>query len=228
MPCPPPNANLWPLAFGLLAVALTSCAPRYSLHEVTAAGFDLGAEALVGEEAGVRFAYDFWGPEGIPFVALYNATDDTLWVDLRASRARAKVGEFNLGEVLAGGPANARDIALNYPGLALRRRPLGLVLAPGTWTEFYGVPQARGPSYGGNGRREVGMYRYVIIDGSGGEHPVSHVFTDRVTERLRRREFLATSAGSPPPNLYYLDRGPQRQQAAAEVAIGISNLVWLL
>lgn len=211
-----------------VAAAVTSCAPRYSLHEVTASAFELEEEAYVTSEAGLTFAYDFWGPEGVPFVALYNETADTLFVDLVASRVSAAAGEFVLGEVLAGGPANARDIAFAYPRLRLRRRPLLLVLPPAEWTEFYGVPQVSGTMYGGNGRREVSTYRYVVTEGPGAGRAVSHVFADAVTERLRRRDFDARSAAGPRPNLYYLDRGPRRERAATELAIGLTNVLWML
>ena len=213
-----------------LATALLTgaCAPAYSLHEVSAPGFALEDEALTHAEAGLTFAYDFWGPEGVPFVAIRNDTDDTLRLDLRASRVSAAAGDFTLAEVLAGGPGEARLIRESYPDLAVERRPLALVVTPGRWTEFYGVPQVRPQRYGGNGRREEAAYTFRVVDGAGATATVTHVFRDRVTARLRRRAFLAASAASPRPNLYYLDRNPQRQQAAIEVMTGLSGVVWLL
>ena len=219
------------LACLVALAALASCSPRYSLHEVVAPGFAVEEEAYVRSEAGLTFAYDFWGSEGVPFVAVYNETADTLHVDLARSTVRTHAGEFSLAEVLSGGFGGARAVQEAYPRLVVRRRPLSLALLPGQWSEFYGVPQVDGPSfvgYGGNRRRSSSSYAYEVVDATGERRTVSHDFDDYVTERLRRRGFETATRSTPRPNLYYLDRDPHRIANALEFGTGLVNLVWIL
>ena len=217
-------------ALAPLLLLLASCSPRYSLHEVEQERSEGGVgEAFVAAEEGLTFAYDFWGAEGAPFVAIYNETADTLLLELegttiRASGARA----LTLGEVLAGESRSIVEIPLNYPSLLLSYRPPALVLAPGRWSEFYGVPQVSRAFYGGNGQRSECVYDYRVLDAAGAPRAVTHVFSDRVYARLRRRAFEDERAGVPQPNVYFLDRGPQRARIMGEAAIVLSNAIWLL
>ena len=218
------------LALVSAAALLTgvACSPAYSIHEVAAPGFDLEGEALVHADAGVRFAYDFWGPEGAPFVSVLNETSDTIVLDLRGSRVTAVGAEMSLAEVLDGGLGEARFIQDNYPRLDLVRRPLGVRLVPGQWAEFYGLPQVASRYYGGNGRRGESSYTYRLVTEAGAPATVTHVFRDRVRERLRRRSFRDLQASTPAPDWYYLDRNPQRRAIALEVFVAIGQMVWLL
>ena len=220
------------LLASLLALAmLASCSPRYSLHEVVAPGFEVEDEAYVRTEAGLTFAYDFWGSEGVPFVAIYNETADTAYVHLTRSTVRTHAGSFSLAEVLSGGFGDARAIRDAYPRLVVQRRPLRLALLPGQWTEFYGAPQVDGPSfvgYGGRRRRSSSTYAYEVVGARGAPATVAHDFSDYVTERLRRRGFETATRATPRPNVYYLDRDPHRIATALEFGTGLVNLVWIL
>ena len=224
----PAARRLAPLA---AALALASCSPRYSLHEVVAPGFEVDGEAYVREEADLTFAYDFWGSEGVPFVAIYNPGEDTVYLDLRRSTIRTSSLNLTLEEALSGGFGGARAIAEAYPRVALVRRPLRAALLPGQWTEFYGLAQVAGPGvvgYGGNRRREESTYDYALVHADGRPASATHVFSDYVSERLRKRAFVAATAATPRPNLYYLDRDPKRVAMALEMSTGFLNLLWVL
>lgn len=212
-----------------LLLLLASCSPRYSLHEVSASGFEVEGEAFVATEEGLTFAYDFWGAEGAPFVSIYNETADTILLELEGSTVRASgTRALTLGEVLAGESRSVVEISLNYPTLLLCYRPPALVLAPGRWSEFYGVPQVSRAFYGGNGQRSECVYAYRLLDAAGAPATVTHVFSDRVYARLRRHAFEDERAGVPRPNVYFLDRAPQRARIATEVVVALGNVMWLL
>ncbi len=211
------------LAIGLLP----SCAARYSIHEVRASGFEVQRDAYVSEDSTLVVSYDFWGVDGVPYISFYNASRDTLELDLRTSTVDGGWSRQSLGRVLGGGTSGYSDLVYNYPGMRFSPGGNSLYLLPGQWHSFYGMAQHPGAPYGGRRRTGRSVYDYEVYSGSE-RLTYTHVFTDRLQERMSRRVFKrygdATAAG----NVYYCDRGPQRGLLAMEILTAVLNVAIFL
>ncbi len=141
LPAHLPRSILHLLVYAALAtLGLSACSPRYSIHEVRATGFENVGDGYLRSDSLLTVAYDFWSPNGVPYVSLYNESTESLELDLQLSTVDGSWGRETLSRVLQ-----------DQGAVGFRQNTL--VLLPQQWTSFYGVPQQAQQSFGTNYRQ---------------------------------------------------------------------------
>ncbi len=227
--------RLQTVGLGVLLLTLAaSCSPRYSVHEVKAPAFLVEEDSWMAPDTSLYFAYDFWSDTGQPYISIFNPGTDTAYLDLGSSRIRnANEGRIDFLDLLAGFPnASWRDAAYAYPSIQItkdRAKP-ELILAPKSWTSFYGLAPCvyrKNQRLGGE-ESEALVLDYVYRKGET-THEARHDFEVRTTHRPRSRHFRRYEASLIRPDRYYIDRRPERRRQSISIALEVAtNVLFLL
>ncbi len=126
------------LVLTLITSGLTACSPRYELFRAETPDARLVVEGQpTHRDSLVDISFDFWSPEGIPFLSLYNRSPDTLLLDLSASGVATDREQGSLANLL-GMERRRVDLTRDFPEFELVREDGSVlaVLAPDNWVGF--------------------------------------------------------------------------------------------
>lgn len=206
-----------------LSVVVGGCSPRYSIHEVSGRDFEVEGDAYVFEDGTLTVAYDFWSADGVPYISFFNASPDTLTLDLHASSVSAGWGRETLARLMGSGSGAYRDLVFNYPDLLYTAAGNAVKLPPAEWQSIYGMAQHPGQGSSKRSRSDPSVYVFELSSG-GAQQTYTHTFADRLAERMNRREFTRYAEATAAGNVYYRDRGPQRGLVAMEILTLMLNV----
>ena len=194
---------LW--AFALLCFSLASCARPVLVVQTSTADLALELDAYVQVYPDMQIAYDFWSPDGVPFISFYNATKDTLLLDLNQSNllqegdARSQSLE---NAILA--QTDYGSYTEVYPDLVFKRinRKLHLVLEPQVWASIYG-PSCYSPR---GIRRGEGLTFTYVYSGDEKSESISHDFDVAALTRISRKEISTYERTEAGPDQFFIDK----------------------
>ncbi len=187
----------------LLSLSMLSCAPVVVMQTSTS-DLELEVDAYVKQYPNLEIAYDFWSPDGVPFISFFNSTDDTILVDLTKSRVNlvnARISEsFEDAILLQVGNRSFLDV---YPDAEFRfsNRRLQLVLLPQAWTSIYG-PGCYSPR---NVQRGGGMEFNYVFSRNELVDEITHNFGSTPLTRLKQNEIDAYQRTEAGPDQYFIN-----------------------
>ncbi|MFK8056421.1 MAG: hypothetical protein AB8F78_09910 [Saprospiraceae bacterium] len=198
--------QIYACGIALLSLCLLSCARPVLVVQASTADLDLEFDAYVQVHNDMEIAYDFWSPNGVPFISFLNSTDDTLLLNLDESRVT--FGQ-NRGSVSLEESINAQTEfgSFNevYPDLVFIRKNkrMLLVLEPQKWTSIYG-PSCH--SLRNIKRDEPVTFRYIYRQAEA-QSEIKHSFNLSGLTRISRKEISSYERTEAGPDQYYIDKG---------------------
>ncbi len=209
----------------LFSFCLLSCTSVVVLQTSTT-DLDLEVDAYVKTYPDLEIAYDFWSPDGVPFISFFNPTNDTLHLDLRKSQMRLIRDNYSesLEDAILSqaGSASFSDVYPNEVFLFSNKR-VQLVLIPQRWASIYG-PSCYSPR---NIQRGGEMEFSYVYSKDESAKEIRHDFDSAPLTRLRRRDidsYQRTSAG---PDQYYIDKSVNMNPNDAFIFLDIFTAILL-
>ena len=218
----------WLCYLGLLCCfsLLSSCA-SYHVYKIQSPQLELDNEAYYYRDSVVEIAYDFWNPNGVPFVAVRNNTEKVLFLDLNQSNSLMRNRSTSLGAILIGGQAPVTQVSLKtvYPELPIERinNSLCIVIAPGTWVTFFSEGVGSNRVASSERRQYHNLYYFKLMDEFENVYSYEHSCSAELVKKVKRQEFMS-SMGSlgHQPNHFFFDKTISRTEAAAIMMEGLS------
>lgn len=180
------------------------CAKPILVIQATTDDLQLDFDAYVGITNDLEIAYDFWSPDGVPFISFLNRTSDTILLDLNNSRLI--LGRESKSVSLEDAISMQTDYSsytTPYPDLTFKRvdRKMMLVLLPQKWASLYG-PSCHAMR---NIRRgEPIRFNYVYAR-MGSSSEIKHDFDLTAVTRISRKDVSAYERTEASPDKYFVD-----------------------
>lgn len=193
------------------SLLLMSCARPILVVQTSTSDLVLNIEEFVDQSSDLELTYDYWSPDGVPFISMLNLTEDTVFLDLKDSHFSQRLNQIRFDEIL--GFYDSYKYTTDYSDLLFRQvdGKILLVLPPAQWASFYG-PSCHDMKSIRNGDPFTFNYVYQskLV-----EKRLTHRFNLTEIGRLKRTEVDSYERQSAGPNLYYIDQDPHGFQDEA-------------
>jgi len=195
-------------ATAIACLCLASCARPVLVVQTSSADLNLEVDAYVQRHEDMTIAYDFWSPDGVPYISFYNVTDQPLLIDLNQSFLRnyAERNNQSIEDVILLQTDNGSYNEM-YPDLTFKRieRRVHLVVEPRVWASIYG-PSCYSPRGLRNGQGLKFSYAYANDASTETYENISHTFDIAAIRRLKLNEVSTYERTEAGPEQFYIDQ----------------------
>jgi len=191
----------------LLGLCLAGCARPIVVVQTSTADLELDIDAYVHTHPDMEIAYDFWSPDGVPFISFLNTTDSTILLDLNRSNVEFRENRQSVSLERALEQQNDFDSYNDlYADVEFKRldRSLHLVLEPQKWASIYG-PTCH--SKRGLNRGDQVTFTYVYSTQNVLKE-IPHRFELTALTRISREEISDYERNEAGPDQYFIDQQP--------------------
>ena len=187
----------------------------------------LEVDAYVHVHPDIEIAYDFWSPDGVPFISFLNATDSTILLDLNRSEVEFREQRQSISlESTIEQQSEFDSYTDLYPDLEFKRldRSLNLVLEPQKWTSIYG-PTCH--SSRGLNRGDEVTFTYVYTKQNMLKE-IPHRFELAALTRISRKDISMYERTEAGPDQYFIDQQQGNSVDLSTASIIVEILVGIL